>query len=209
MRSRMKSTLSQRPNRLLPEILVTGCIIIFVATLVTRTYTGSMTQANRIACINNVSQLGRAMLTYCCDYDQKFPLGPSWQDAVMVYVSDIPDWNIYYCPARGEERGYSYGLNRHLGGATDFSFQYPTEAVMLVDVRGSTRDIWWSNDIRFENIRHNRCPLPCHAMRSNFVFCDGHASTIDPFILTTESWTVTEDDRIEEGQPFRSEDATE
>lgn len=184
--------LSQKPNRFLTEILVVGCIVILIAFLVAKTYTRSLGQANRTVCVNNVSQLARAMMAYSYDFDCHVVSGPSWQDAVMPYVSDPPDWNIYYCPVRDGERGYSYGLSRRIAALPETEIPFPSETVMLADVRNSTREVWWANDIRFENVHHNRSPLPCHSMRSNFAFCDGHASTRDPFLLDAGSWMVSE-----------------
>ena len=182
---------NQKPSRLLPELIVGGVIVLIVAVFVTRLYNRSAAQANRVTCMNNINQLGRAMSMYSSDCDERLPLGPAWQDGVMSYVAKPPDWSVYFCPARGNEHGYSYGLNSALGGLPDQHIQTPSETILLVDVRNSTREVWWANDIRFLTLDHNRTPDPCHLGRANFAYCDGHVESRDPYQMTTDNWLVT------------------
>jgi prepilin-type processing-associated H-X9-DG protein len=182
----MKST----PSRLLPEILVTGLIILIVAYIIARTYTGSIAQANRVSCLNNATQLGRAIQEYATDHDQLLPLGPSWQDVVMRYVADPPDWNLYYCPARVDERGYSYGMNPNVAGCSDPAIIFPADTVLVADVKNATRAIWWVNDYRFIKLRTNKTPYPCHVRRANFAYCDGHAKSSNPTRLEAVNWAA-------------------
>ena len=181
--------MNERPNRLLPEILVGIMVILIVAFLATRTFKGGIAKGHQAACLNNINQLGQALRMYSDDHDQGYPLGPAWQDAVMAYVSDTPDWQPFYCPARrDDEKGWSYGLNWSVAGLDDQRLVFPSETILLVDVRNSTRDRWWANDIRFLRGRHNRPPLPIHIEKANFAYCDGHVKTLDPFRMTEGNW---------------------
>lgn len=182
-----RSSHQPQVSRHLVEILATGFIIVAVAFLVSRVYVKTMDQANKATCVSNLSQLGRAIMAYAQDYDEKLPVGPAWQDAIMVQISDIPDWGIYYCPERKNERGYSYGLNVFLGGQ-NMDVPHPSETILFCDVRSNTREIWWANDIRFLKLGHNRTPNPCHRNKANFVFVDGHAKTEDWHKESIRNW---------------------
>ena len=184
--------MNEKPNRFLPEILVAGLIILIVGFMIARTYTGSMARAHRTACINNINQLSMAMRMYADDHDQGLPRS-GWQDAVMPWVSEEPDWNVYYCPARDDEKGWSYGMNWAVAGADDSSMPDPSVLILLVDVRNDTREFWWANDIRFHRFHRNRVPRPVHQGRANIAFCDGHVVCADPFRMTVDNWIPRRD----------------
>ena len=183
--------MKQRPNRILPEVLVCGLVICIIALIAIPVYIDAKAPADRTACLNNINQLSQAIRMYMDDYDHQLPPGPSWQDAVMTYVSDTPDWNAYYCPSRDDgERGWSYGMNGCVAGLFDAELTAPTDTVLLAEVRNSSREVWWANDIRFVKWWRNRNPYPCHIKRrqANFSFCDGHIISRDPLRLTERNW---------------------
>lgn len=184
--------MKRRISRHLPELLVSGVVILIVAVIVTKTYTRGMAQANRTACVSHVQQLAQAIAMYRMDTDQVMPGGPRWHRNVMTYVSEKPDWGLYFCPAREEDPGFAYGLNWSVGGLPEHVIQRPTEMVLLADVRNSTDTLWWVNNISFLKLERNRVPLPCHLGRTNVAFCDGHVKSIDANETTKGNWVVGE-----------------
>ena len=183
--------MKRRISRHLPEILVSGIVILIVALIVTKTYARGMAQANRTACVSHVEQLAQAIAMYRMDSDQMMPAGPRWHRNVMTYVSEKPDWGLYFCPAR-EEDGLAYGLNWSVAGQPDHAIQHPADLVLLADVRNSTDTIWWVNNISYLQLARNRVPLPCHLGRTNLAFCDGHVKSIDSSVTVRSNWMVGE-----------------
>lgn len=171
------------------ELLTVGLVLVVVAFLASRVYIKSMDQADRTSCMGNIAQLARAMQAYAADYDGAYPAA-GWQDAIMPQISLEPDWNIYYCPARKSEKGWSYGLNVNVAGSDDSSIPLPSQTILLCDVVNDTREVWWANDIRHQAFDHNRNPSPSHRDRTNFAYCDGHVKTEDRFRKGVESWGI-------------------
>lgn len=186
---RLRPSHPQAPSRHLVEILTVGLILVIVAFFASRAYIDSMGSADTVSCNHNIAQLARAMQAYATDYDGAYPAA-GWQDAIMPQISVEPDWNIYYCPARKNEKGWSYGLNVNVAGLDDGRIPKPTETILLSDVIKDTREIWWANDIRYQTFDHNRNPSPSHRDRTNFAYCDGHVKTEDRFRKGIESWGV-------------------
>lgn len=175
-------------GRHLPEVLLCGLIIIIVAYWVVNTARNGISQANRSLCLNNVHQLSAAVAMYRVDHDQYLPPGPAWHRLVWSYGDPEVSYGILVCPERPSETGFSYGLNYDIAGRNDEGVTRPVETALICDVRTSDAEVWWSNDIRFRSLPHNRQPLPCHRDRTVFAFGDGHVKALDPFSLQRQNW---------------------
>lgn len=176
--------MNPKVNRHLPEVLVSALLIMVVALFVMGRAKDSMAQANRTACMNNVHQLAQAIQIYAMDQG-RLPPGPGWQELV---TGDALSVGLLACPARPDEFGYGYGLNWSVGGLEDSHLTRPADTILLADVRSSTAEVWWVNDLRFVRLERNRIPQDCHKGKAVFGFCDGHVKTINHLDVAEPQW---------------------
>lgn len=108
------------------EVLVVIAIIAIVCAIVFPVFRSAKASAKKIACINNLSQVGKSVLLYMGDYDDKFPYGldavdryrpeiwsewPAWQARIPymemlheVLQPYLKNHDIFHCPSdRGTE----------------------------------------------------------------------------------------------------------
>jgi prepilin-type N-terminal cleavage/methylation domain-containing protein len=70
------------------ELLVVIAIIAILAALLLPALAAAREKARRTACLNNLSQMARAMESYCSDYNGYFPSWPGWGSQVRTTMSE-------------------------------------------------------------------------------------------------------------------------
>lgn len=171
-------------HRSLPEIMLGAIIILVLFVFFLGKAKSGMAEAHRVACLGNVHQLAQAIQMYSMDQGA-YPLGPRWHELVTI---DVVGVGVLACPQRPEDLGYGYGMNYFVAGLADNRLAQPADTILLADVRNSTADTWWVNDLRFQRLVRNRVPQDCHLQKAAFGFCDGHVKTINHLDLTEQQW---------------------
>ena len=119
------------------ELLVVIAIIAILAGILFPVFAKAREKAEQTDCISNLNQIGKAILMYAEDYDQKLPHAGNWSGGALVYT-----WNwvmfpytksnqIMTCKAFPDDQNYnggmtptgytngvSYGMNLRLSAST-------------------------------------------------------------------------------------------
>ena len=86
------------------ELLVVIAIIAILAAILFPAFAKARESARRISCVNNMKQIGTALMQYTQEYDEKLPASrtdsaapsPAWPDMVKPYLQDA---GVYKCPS--------------------------------------------------------------------------------------------------------------
>jgi prepilin-type N-terminal cleavage/methylation domain-containing protein len=153
--SSMKS--DRRSAFTLVELLVVIGIIAVLIGLLLPVLSRARAQANRVACLSNIRQLGNGILMYCNDNDGYFPTCAVWDDGSYVpYPEDWVHWqanrnlddsaiakyvgrgeklkSILRCPADSFE-----GRKPHIGinpGQGPYLYSYNMNEALAINIRG-------------------------------------------------------------------------
>jgi prepilin-type N-terminal cleavage/methylation domain-containing protein/prepilin-type processing-associated H-X9-DG protein len=94
------------------ELLVVIAIIAILAAILFPVFAKAREKARQTSCLNNCKQLGTAMIQYCQDYDEGYPLyntfaaiSPEvhYPQRLMPYIKNTQLWA---CPSRGSNAAY-------------------------------------------------------------------------------------------------------
>src|SRR5262245_15384469 len=112
------------------ELLVVIAIIAILAAILFPVFAQAREKARQTGCLNNLKQIGTALMMYVQDYDEVLPSpdhatdGPSslgnskWMDRIYPYVKNEP---LYNCPSDGFGRKKSnctFAKYRYAGAPT-------------------------------------------------------------------------------------------
>ncbi len=186
------------------ELLVVIAIIGLLAALVFPALRQALERGRATTCLNNMRQIGLAVIHYAADNDQRFPRSQHsafahgelvWTRAIAPYLGATEDaWQpltntVYRCPSDQNQHLFSYGLNVYLevGAGDDYAGQ-PQTWRRLVDIPEPSRTILLAeNNSAADHIMPNYWSSPQDAMhdcahdrhlgRANYTFTDGHAAS--------------------------------
>ena len=97
------------------ELLVVIAIIAILAAILFPVFAQAREKARATSCLNNVKQLGTAVMMYCQDYDETVPIGGHGGDAAL----GIPDsrWYVDVMP---------YTKNKSVRGCPSSPYEVPS-----------------------------------------------------------------------------------
>jgi len=201
-----RKSLALRPGDFSPaftliEMLVVIAIIAVLAALVAPALMRSRDSALSIHCLNNMRQIGTAVMLFADAHDDCFPRSQhsafahgelTWARSVAPYLgSSTTAWkdlldSVYHCPSDPRAATLSYGLNVYFELGPDDDYPgYPMTWRRRFDVTSPSATILIAeNDSLADHIMPNFWSSPGDAVdvaskrhndKANYIFADGHA----------------------------------
>ena len=99
---------NRRTGFTLIELLVVIAIIAILAAILFPVFARAREKARQTSCLNNIKQIGTAVMMYVQDYDEKFVTTDDywrWYTPMMPYVMNS---QIFKCPSLGGDAGNQY-----------------------------------------------------------------------------------------------------
>jgi prepilin-type processing-associated H-X9-DG protein len=124
----------------------------------------------RIRCGENLICLGKSMLIYACDYDDKYPTADKWCDLLVKYAQVTEE--EFVCPSAGEGRCH-YAMNPSVSPHSNPRF------VFLFEAEGGWNQFGGAGLVSFENHEGKGC---------NILFNDLHVKFVKPSQLVELKW---------------------
>ena len=131
----------------------------------------------RIRCGENIERLGKTMVIYACDHDDKYPTADKWCD-LLAKCNDVPD-RLFVCPSAGGGRSH-YAINPNAS-----IFQDP-HMVVLFETKGGWNQFGGTELFTAENHKGEG---------GNIVFNDYHVEFVKPERLGELKWEVEESEK--------------
>ena len=174
------------------ELLVVIAIIAILAAILFPVFARAREKARQTACLNNVKEIGLALLMYLQDYDEQamshYYGGLLWPQMLHPYIMNT---QIYTCPSRAET-GFNGGYDSTVGYAYNYMCSnwyyphklgmvgHPAETCVLVD--GGYSYLWYTGYYRNAipgstayGINGSATLKGQHNDGNNMCFYDGHA----------------------------------
>lgn len=117
-------------------------------------------------CQSNLRQVGLAMMQYARDYDERYPLGNNWADALHPY-SKKPA--IFRCPSRSD-LPHGYAMNKRMARASMADIYDPQNTVL-----GFDSDAGRTNPC---DIGTSLPTVSRHPLGHSILFADAHVATV-------------------------------
>jgi len=114
----------------------------------------------RIRCGENLVSLGKAMVIYACDWDDKYPTANKWCDLLTKYAE--VSQKGFVCPSAGEGRcHYAMNPNGELSSLPD--------VVLLFETKGGWNQFGGPEILTFENHEGKGCNVWSNDFHVEFV----------------------------------------
>jgi prepilin-type N-terminal cleavage/methylation domain-containing protein/prepilin-type processing-associated H-X9-DG protein len=144
------------------ELLVVIAIIAILAAILFPVFAKAREKARQTSCLSNVKQMALAIMMYCQDYDERYPMTNEWNypaaytygypyNWVALIIPYVKNTQLFVCPStrgmgqwpsgnnmsvQGYLMSYYFGYAPLYGGGNSMAaFQYPAETAMIADGR--------------------------------------------------------------------------
>jgi prepilin-type processing-associated H-X9-DG protein len=129
--------------------------------------------AFRTVCATNLSGLGKAMMIYANDYDNKFPTSSKWCDLLIEHAA--VDRRSFQC--RGATEGpCNYAMNENV---TNLGPSALSDVVLLFETDPGWNQVGGAESLTTENHQDDGC---------NVLFVDGHVEFVKKSALDRLRW---------------------
>ena len=135
----------------------------------------------RMVCGANMAALGKAMLVYANDYDDKFPTSSKWCDLLIEYAE--VDERMFRCRAARCYKGVSgkicsYAMNKNL---EELGANAPPDMVLLFETGPGWNQSGGPEILTTDNHRREGC---------NVLFVDSHVQFVRTEDINDLKWTT-------------------
>lgn len=127
----------------------------------------------KMACGTNLSRLGKAMLLYANDYDDKFPTASSWCD-LLLERSGVSR-TMFQCEGAGEGK-CNYAINKYVVGTTTNA---STDTVVLFETNAGWNQVGGPEILTIDNHQGLGC---------NVLFLDSHVEFVEAAQIPKLRW---------------------
>jgi prepilin-type processing-associated H-X9-DG protein len=134
--------------------------------------------AVRMTCATNLQELGKAMVLYANDYNDRFPTTSKWCDLLTQYAGVAPQ--AFQCKGGGGEGPCSYAMNKALEG---LGTNVPPDMVLLFETTPGWNQTGGAEILTVDNHQGDGC---------NVLFVDTHVEFVKPEGLAKLRWTAGE-----------------
>ena len=211
---------SKKRGFTLIELLVVIAIIAILAAILFPAFAKARESARRITCVNNLKQIGTAIMQYTQEFDEKLPPASLvlngndviWPEMIKPYLQDAA---VYKCPSN-TSTAYLTAVNSPLntyinhyqanGGEIDGSALLGTNGTApmnnnrgaaLSEIKSPTKLILiaeHAGNILFpwNGTNANNLIFQGHLGTTNFLFSDGHVKSMRPTLTVqgTNMWAT-------------------
>ncbi|MEN6302686.1 MAG: DUF1559 domain-containing protein [Armatimonadia bacterium] len=190
-------------------------MIAILAAILFPVFAKAREKARQSSCLSNIKQLGIAALSYCQDYDEKFPFavdlqGAGTADDLTFCNLTLPyckNEQVFACPSRATNK-VGFGYNMHLGNrylrtatASLGAVTEPASTVMLADAYGAANFTGGGNVCihawKADAACQTRTPYGvvsdanpgegAHNAGNNYCYVDGHAKWLQQMAGVSET----------------------
>jgi prepilin-type processing-associated H-X9-DG protein len=123
----------------------------------------------------NLTRIGKAMLIYAGEGDDKYPIADKWCDLLIKYVEVTPE--TFRCRGASEGR-CNYAMNKNIEKLGIYA--HP-DMVLLFESKPGWNQFGGPEILTFENHKGKRC---------NILFNDGHVEFVKPEQISKLNWKV-------------------
>jgi prepilin-type N-terminal cleavage/methylation domain-containing protein/prepilin-type processing-associated H-X9-DG protein len=196
---------ARRHGFTLIELLVVISIISILASMLLPALGKAKEKAISMYCLNNLRQVGTAMMMYGDDYNERLPLSAThiasqgmggWTNNPAPWMAAIQtgNTNVLRCPAlnaKYHQSGFSYFMGAR--GFSELSFPPAPASVILSAINTPSTyilsgDCNYPSDPANADLNNNdvdtlftNLPPPIHNNRVNVLFADGHIKSYTKF----------------------------
>jgi len=178
------------------ELLVVIAIIAILAAILFPVFAQARERARMTTCLNNMKQMGTAMVMYTQDYDGYFPKswysGPQYGFDVAIYPY-LKNIQVFACPSNPThpfyDKGYymgpikrSYAMNGDISTDlgpifTEAMVERPSEVILMLETTDWYRTVGPDHEtyVKSQSDVCYHVPFTIHNNGSNYTFVDGHA----------------------------------
>jgi prepilin-type N-terminal cleavage/methylation domain-containing protein/prepilin-type processing-associated H-X9-DG protein len=192
------------------ELLVTMGILAILVTLVIHMLPNMQERGRKVASLNNLRQIGAAVLLYASDNDNRLPRrvqsSDKWPRLLHTYLNDVKVYaapgqadnflNTDRDPLSNDQNNTSYIMNGYddLGTLEDedvdvrlTNIDKPGQVILLGTPRSDSRHFYM--DV-LEGDQESALNLNAYGRGSNYLFADGSARFIEAKDHTMDLWFV-------------------